>query len=424
MACVPSNSRAHGLPAARQSPCAPRCQRPSRCLALRRRFPNLAISSSGPASTRFSRDTSPHRRGSRANPARANPRCLPICLRPNPSSRRPRCHRTHRPPSDGRRSRQPDGCLSQPSGCSRQQPANRGASEPSLRTGLSRSGFNPIASEHGRASAMSLPKRFLQVHTLTPCSAVLPDRDEGELPKRMTFGDCDRIRNSSQSPKRNLRIADDPRFLRLIDGYLMPVRSRRSVQDNVILPLTGQFPDDVIETVSVAMHNAVSGPPGKFPRRTTAIRPARSAGNRLARRKRPRSHRSRSRRCRHRRNTLPGMADKVQGQHGRHARADQPPRPARRRPVRSHDFVRSHRHHCRAHQRRPCPDRSCHRGEVDYFTAPDDLAGPGSTVVDLVGNSEPVSGPFHGYVVLDLQVLSWNRSGDAKIAGQIAQDLT
>ena len=61
---------------------------------------------------------------------------------------------------------------------------------------------------------------------------------------------------------------------------------------------------------------------------------------------------------------------------------------------------------------------------MDYFTALDDLAGPGSAAVDLIRTSEPVSGLFHGYVVLDLSVLSRNLSGDSELAGQIAHDLT
>ena len=89
---------------------------------------------------------------------------------------------------------------------------------------------------------MNLPKRLLRIHTVTRCSAVLLDRDERGLAERMTLGDCDRIRISSQSPKRHWRTADDPRSLRSIDGYTMSLRSRRSVQERVILPLTSQFP--------------------------------------------------------------------------------------------------------------------------------------------------------------------------------------
>ena len=64
------------------------------------------------------------------------------------------------------------------------------------------------------------------------------------------------------------------------------------------------------------------------------------------------------------------------------------------------------------------------KGEVDYFTTLDDLASPGSAAVDLIRTSEPVSGWFHGYVVLDLPVLSRNLSGNSELAGQIAHDLT
>ena len=93
---------------------------------------------------------------------------------------------------------------------------------------------------------MNLPKRFLRIHTLTPCSTVHLDRDESGLAERMTLADRDRIRSSPQSLNRNLRTAFSPMIasahsLRSIDSYTMPVRSRRSVQEKVILPLTGQL---------------------------------------------------------------------------------------------------------------------------------------------------------------------------------------
>ena len=68
--------------------------------------------------------------------------------------------------------------------------------------------------------------RFLQIHTLHSYSAVLLNRDDSGLAKRLPFGGAMRTRISSQCLKRHWRVADDEWALRHV-GVPMGVRSRQ-----------------------------------------------------------------------------------------------------------------------------------------------------------------------------------------------------
>ncbi|MCV2445698.1 type I-E CRISPR-associated protein Cas7/Cse4/CasC [Paracoccus sp. DMF] len=59
---------------------------------------------------------------------------------------------------------------------------------------------------------------FLQAHFLAPYTAVLLDRDDAGLAKRLPYGGHLRTRVSSQCLKRHWRLADDPHALDRIDG--------------------------------------------------------------------------------------------------------------------------------------------------------------------------------------------------------------
>ena len=87
---------------------------------------------------------------------------------------------------------------------------------------------------------MTVP-RFLQIHTLSPYTGVLLNRDDTGLAKRLPYGGVLRTRVSSQCLKRHWRIADDPHALRRIDGAPDAFRSRELVTHKVIEPLRGHF---------------------------------------------------------------------------------------------------------------------------------------------------------------------------------------
>ncbi len=73
--------------------------------------------------------------------------------------------------------------------------------------------------------------RFLQVHTLSPYTGVLLNRDEDGLAKRLPYGGVSRTRVASQCLKRHWRMAEDPRALEKIG--VASVRSRYLV-DKII----------------------------------------------------------------------------------------------------------------------------------------------------------------------------------------------
>ena len=76
--------------------------------------------------------------------------------------------------------------------------------------------------------------KFLQVHTLHPYTAVLLNRDENELAKRMPFGGATRIRISSQSLKRHWRMAEGEYALKNIEGFEDSVRTRNAISEEVM----------------------------------------------------------------------------------------------------------------------------------------------------------------------------------------------
>lgn len=103
---------------------------------------------------------------------------------------------------------------------------------------------------------MSAP-RFIQIHTLASYPAVLLNRDDAGLAKRLPYGGASRIRVSSQCLKRHWRTVEDEWALREI-GAPMAVRSREVVEREIV-PRLGNAPADVIEAVRVALVRKLFG---------------------------------------------------------------------------------------------------------------------------------------------------------------------
>jgi CRISPR system Cascade subunit CasC len=80
--------------------------------------------------------------------------------------------------------------------------------------------------------------RFVQVHTLTSYPAVLLNRDDAGLAKRLPYGGTSRLRVSSQSLKRHWRKAEDAWALSAI-GAPMAVRSRHVVERAILPAIAG-----------------------------------------------------------------------------------------------------------------------------------------------------------------------------------------
>ena len=106
--------------------------------------------------------------------------------------------------------------------------------------------------------------RFLQIHTLHSYPAVLLNRDDSGLAKRMPFGGAVRTRISSQCLKRHWRVADDEFALCNIHGAVDAIRSREVVTRSVIQPLREAqgVAEDVLEGVEAEFQKGVYGEKG------------------------------------------------------------------------------------------------------------------------------------------------------------------
>ena len=85
---------------------------------------------------------------------------------------------------------------------------------------------------NGTFITMTAP-RFIQIHTLASYPAVLLNRDDAGLAKRLPYGGASRIRVSSQCLKRHWRVVEDEWALREI-GAPMAVRSREVVEREIM----------------------------------------------------------------------------------------------------------------------------------------------------------------------------------------------
>ncbi|MCO6416035.1 type I-E CRISPR-associated protein Cas7/Cse4/CasC [Siccirubricoccus sp. KC 17139] len=101
------------------------------------------------------------------------------------------------------------------------------------------------------------PPRFVQIHTLAAYPAVLLNRDDAGLAKRLPFGGASRIRVSSQCLKRHWRVVEDDWALKAI-GQPMAIRSREVVERE-IMPRLGELPSAIAEAVRVSLAKKLYG---------------------------------------------------------------------------------------------------------------------------------------------------------------------
>jgi CRISPR system Cascade subunit CasC len=103
--------------------------------------------------------------------------------------------------------------------------------------------------------------RFLQIHTLCSFPAVLLNRDDAGLAKRLPYGGAVRTRISSQCLKRHWRKAEDEWGLNKT-GADLSVRSReifeRAIKPEAVIALNGT-PTAVLDAVGAAFSKALYG---------------------------------------------------------------------------------------------------------------------------------------------------------------------
>ena len=268
---------------------------------------------------------------------------------------------------------------------------------------------------------MSNP-RFLQIHTLSNYSAVLLNRDDSGLAKRLPYGGTLRTRISSQCLKRHWRIAEnDPHALSRIDGAEAAFRSRELVTRKVMGPIKDKYGEDIWQALEPEVQKAVYGDKGdsKDSRQTLLLgepelkwlaseaEKLAAAGDTKAVAEAAKAWRADFQanfKAFREGATIPqGL---VTALFGRMVTSD--PEANITAPVHvAHAFTT----HAEA-------------AESDYFTAVDDLAGPGDQGADTIQETELTSGIFYGYVVVDLPQLVCNLGGDQQMAGQVLHNLT
>ena len=263
--------------------------------------------------------------------------------------------------------------------------------------------------------------RFLQIHTLTPYTGALLNRDDTGLAKRLPYGGVLRTRISSQCLKRSWRIADDPHSLDRIDGSEAAFRSRELVTRKVIGPLRSLFSDKLIDAIELEFQQAVYGDKGttKKGRQTLLFgqpeldwlaKQAKYLAEKASTDPQKASQAAKEWKQQFRSNIstmrnevkLPGGL--TSALFGRMVTSDTDANIAAAIHV-AHAFT--------VH---------AEETESDYFTAVDDLAldEPGA---DTIQETELTSGLYYGYVVVDLPGLVSNLGQDTDLSGKVLFNL-
>ncbi|MXZ72932.1 MAG: type I-E CRISPR-associated protein Cas7/Cse4/CasC [Acidobacteria bacterium] len=266
--------------------------------------------------------------------------------------------------------------------------------------------------------------RFLQIHSLHGYSAVLLNRDDSGLAKRITYGGEIRTRISSQCLKRHWRKADSEHALQQIDGATASIRSRETVTRRVIEPLEkdGVAPE-TIKAISTAFQTAVYGDKGD---KRSNRQPLLLGEPEIV--------------------YLAEEAQKIARSHGGDAKAAEGA---------AAEWVKNSKTNLKE-LRNACAmpggiaaalfgrmvtsdveaniDAAVHvahaftvhaeESESDYFTVVDDLQqAEDDAGADHIGETELTSGLFYGYVVVDRGTLLDNLGGDTAVAGEVAARL-
>ena len=265
--------------------------------------------------------------------------------------------------------------------------------------------------------------KFLQIHTLHGYPAVLLNRDDSGLAKRLSYGGYIRTRISSQCLKRHWRTANDANSLLKIDGVEGAVRSREIITRKVVGPLRNQFPRGVLDAIDSAIQKVVYGEKGgqKSSRQplllgTPEIKylidqatslassgdgslEAVKAATRNWSKTFKENMRAMRNACR-----LPGGIESAL--FGRMVTAD---------PDANIDAALHVAHSFTVHEE---------ESESDYFAVVDDLQDMREyTGVDHIGETELTSGLFYGYAVVDRGVLLQNLPDEYELAGEVVRRL-
>lgn len=289
--------------------------------------------------------------------------------------------------------------------------------------------------------------RFLQIHTLSPYTGALLNRDDTGLAKRLPYGGTLRTRVSSQCLKRHWRFAEGPHALCKIGGEeLKANRSRDLVTKGVIGQLRSRFKSEVVSALEQWFQFAVySGNKKERPKKRGEPAKADDKSKRqtlLFGKQEIKWLSSELERLAVESEDDPDKAFKLGGEwvDGGDAKKDKDAKKSFRDNIA--EMRKANALHAgltsalfgRMVTSDPdanitAPVHVAHaftvheeEAESDYFTAVDDLSEdePGA---DTIQETELTSGLFYGYVVVGLPGLLDNLGGDTDMAGAVLHNL-
>ena len=263
--------------------------------------------------------------------------------------------------------------------------------------------------------------RFLQIHSLHGYPAVLLNRDDSGLAKRMMYGGHMRTRISSQCLKRHWRVADSAHALQALDGATTATRSREIVTLEVIEPLKAAgYPEEVVNEVATTFQKVVYGDKGdQRSNRQPLLMGApeisylANEARRFAEMPLQESKKALKEWSKASKQNMKAMRDQarlpgglVAALFGRMVTAD----------IEANIDAAVHVAHAFTVH--------AEESESDYFTVVDDLRrmedDPGA---DHIGETELTSGLFYGYAVVDRSTLLANLADEAEMAGEVCRRL-
>jgi CRISPR system Cascade subunit CasC len=264
--------------------------------------------------------------------------------------------------------------------------------------------------------------RFIQVHTLASYPAVLLNRDDAGLAKRLPYGGSSRIRVSSQCLKRHWRTAKDEWALAGI-GAPMAVRSREVVE-RMIMPKIAGAAEDVAEAIRVALVKKLFGDKSVEVKNRQALLLGQPEIDYLAKLG---AQAAAAGGVKQAENVIEAAIGKGTGKKNLAAMRDGATlaaglesalfgRMVTSDPEANTDAAIHVAHAFTVH---------AEESESDYFTVVDDLrqADPSEAGTAGIFETELTSGLFYGYVVIDVPALVSNLAGDHALAARVVEHL-
>jgi CRISPR system Cascade subunit CasC len=267
--------------------------------------------------------------------------------------------------------------------------------------------------------------RFVQVHTLTSYPAVLLNRDDAGMAKRLPYGGASRLRISSQCLKRHWRKTEkDTQWELAAIGAPLAERSRHVVERE-IFPSAPGVPDDVVKAVQTALVKKLYGKDNVAVKSRQALLLGRPEIDYLACIARQAAATGSVKAAEAAIETALGKGDgktnlaamtKLAGNLAAGLESALFGRMVTSDPEANTDAAIHVAHAFSVH---------AEETESDYFTVVDDLARTEDGEVGSAGmfDTELTSGLFYGYVVIDVPGLVDNLGGDRALAGKVVEHL-